>query len=116
LANPFPNNTILPDGNNIQRYNPLLLFKDFYGKGTLLTDNTLMTNADTFFLASKDLIQNPINPFTGSVMEQKKDNGVTIATTIPMPGKYVFDIDKDDWLHVKDNIFEVSNWQLVENP
>ena len=45
-------------------YNPILLFKDFNKKGVLITDPSVMTNADVPIIASKDVIQNPINFYT----------------------------------------------------
>jgi len=116
LSSPFHNNIVLPDGKPVQTYNPLLLFKDFNAHGRPVTDNVFMTNADTIFLAAGGIIPNLINPFTGSVMEQQKKDGVTIVTKSSWMPKYILDVDKNNWLHVQDNIFEVSNWKAVEKP
>ena len=45
-------------------YNPLLLVKDFGSRGFHI-DDRFMTNADTPSLALEDLLENPVNPFTG---------------------------------------------------
>lgn len=47
--------------------NPLLLVKDFNSKEFTIS-NEFMTNADTPTLAVDNLIRNPINPFTGRVI------------------------------------------------
>jgi len=67
-------------------------------------------------LATKDIIPNPVNPFTEKTLEAKKDNGVTITSsqnfTKPQH-KYGYDIDFSEWLHVKENIFDSRNWRKV---
>jgi len=116
----FPNNILLPNGDCVQTYNPLLLVKDFYAEGPLLTDNAFMTNADVPLLALKDIIDKPKNPFTGIPLQSVKEQGVTITTASRLfnPAhhpKYRFDIKKDEWLFVHDNIFESANWQHAEH-
>ena len=53
--------------------NPLFLVKDFNSKEFTIS-NEFMTNADTPTLAVDNLIRNPINPFTGRVVnnDEKK--------------------------------------------
>ena len=45
-------------------YNPVLMVKDFGGRG-FTTDESFMTNADTPVIAFSGLIDHPVNPFTG---------------------------------------------------
>ena len=98
-----------------EAYNPLLLVKDFNSHGPLKTDMSFMTNADVPVLAAKNIISNPVNPFTKNplTMDPKK-NGVTITTNnVFMPyqhGKYQFRITDDQWVSVHDNIFDPANW------
>ena len=47
--------------SGMEPYNPLLMYKDFNDKGELEISEELMTNADTLFLAMKDLINTDIN-------------------------------------------------------
>ncbi len=49
---------------NKEIYMPLLLMKDFNSE-ELTYDNTFMTNADVPTLAFKDVVENPVNPYTG---------------------------------------------------
>lgn len=96
-------------------FNPLLLVKDFNSKGTIKTDNTLMTNADTIFLAKEGLNLSDINPFTNKKLEQKKDsvtvwmgyNGESSVSNIRP--KTTFTLEKG--YIVKDNLFEPDNWK-----
>ena len=75
-----------------------------------------MTNADTPYLAMKDIISNPVNPFTGkAISDQPKKNGVKVFTsthwnpsnntgTAYLPG---------DWYSVKDSIWKKENWKYL---
>jgi hypothetical protein len=65
---------------NVDNYNPLLMVKDFNASGTLITDNTFMSNADVPVLAFKDIIGGPVNPFTGvKVTNEAKKSPLYIA-------------------------------------
>ena len=105
----YPGNNILPDGNYLARYHVLLLVKDFNSRGELLTDNSFMSNADTPSLAMKGLIENPVNPFSGNPVIAEKENGITLTTSSQLQ----FTLKNDQWLHVKDDIFDLSNWKQV---
>ena len=45
-------------------YNPVLFVKDFGASGEYTVDDSFMTNADTPYLATYGLIEDPVNPFT----------------------------------------------------
>ena len=53
--------------NDTLNYKAMLLVKDFDCQ-ELTTDTTFMTNADTPTLAFSGLIENPVNPFTGKLI------------------------------------------------
>ena len=111
-------NTLLPTGDLLNGFMPLLMFKDFNSAGSLTTDNTFMTNADVPFLVLKDIIMDPVNPFTNRPMVPDKDNGVIITTSHKWNsgdhGRFEFNIKPDEWLHVRDNIFDIANWKTAE--
>ena len=75
-----------------------------------------MTNADTPTLAFKDVIENPVNPFTGkAVSSESKQAGVLITTDdIFMPhhssSSFIYSAKPDSWYRIKDNIFIDKNW------
>jgi YidC/Oxa1 family membrane protein insertase len=114
----------LPDGSNLQSYHPLLMVKDFYSEGDEQAndkhkiDNSFMTNADTIFFALKDIVENPVNPFTSQPLQPRKADGANIVTIGALSSynhtKYRYNIGKNNWLHVHDNIFDPANWEKVE--
>jgi hypothetical protein len=74
-------NIILPNGDMSVDYAALLLVKDFYSHGLLSVDDSFMTNADVPLLVLKDIVENPINPWTGNKLTSNKQNGATITTS-----------------------------------
>ncbi|MDR0643261.1 MAG: YidC/Oxa1 family membrane protein insertase [Treponema sp.] len=112
----------LPDGSTLQSYNPLLMFKDFGpedgGPGKMAVDDSFMTNADTVFFALKDIIADPVNPFTNKKLEAGKAEGVKITTIGALSSyrhsKYRYQIRKGQWMGVHSNIFDPANWKPLE--
>ena len=113
------NYVTLPTGGTSQTFNPVLMVKDFNSNGEFETDNTFMTNGDVPLLLLKDIVNEPVNPFTGNKLAADKENGALITTIGALSSrvhtKYQYKIGSDQWLHVKDNIFDVRNWSKV-NP
>jgi YidC/Oxa1 family membrane protein insertase len=106
----YEGNMRLPGGAWLSAFHALLLVKDFGAAGNLVTDNTFMTHGDAPLLAMNGLIENPVNPFSGNPIESKKENGVTVTTA----GTLQFVISNDQWLYVKDNIFNPENWKAIK--
>ena len=115
-ADKIYDNPKLDNGYAKDHLNPLLLVKDFNSDDPLKTDYTFMTNADTPTLAFKDIIENPVNPFTGkTVSSDTKKDGVLVTTDdIFMPhhssSTYTYTVKPDSWYRIKDNIFIDKNW------
>lgn len=109
-------NTKYANGRHKDELHPILLVKDFNSKGPVQTDMTFMSNADVPTLAFKDIVNNPVNPFTGQIVsnEAKKDGVYITSSDIFMPhhnnNDYYFNIKDNEWFKVKDNIFIDSNW------
>jgi YidC/Oxa1 family membrane protein insertase len=104
---------------NVDQFNPLLLVKDFYAEGDMKTDMTFMSNADVPYLALKDQIEKPVNPFTGNEINMKlKESPLYIAMSggihleDPMSTVIILDSKKDYYIH--DNIFDTKNWERAE--
>ncbi|WP_052296130.1 YidC/Oxa1 family membrane protein insertase [Treponema brennaborense] len=102
-----------PDHNH-----PLLFVKDFNATGKLVINNDFMTNADVPALALKDLVEKPINPFTGKEIteikpEDKKASGVVLTHNWRPGGNGIntFKVPQKDWYTIKENIFDAANWQ-----
>ena len=119
ILNTISNNIKIPNGQRIQNYNSLLLVKDFGAEGELKTDMTFMTTADVPIIAAKDIAgAEPCNPWTGKPLRPEKKDGVIIATSILWDPahhfKNRFNISADEWLKVRDNIFDKDKWSRVE--
>ncbi|MFP3089885.1 YidC/Oxa1 family membrane protein insertase [Treponema sp. TIM-1] len=104
---------------NVDQFNPLLMVKDFNAKGNLKTDMTFMSNADVPYLAVKDQIEGPINPFTGKGIDteaKKSPLYIAISGSIhladPMTTTFMLDPKKDYYVHT--NIFDPANWERAE--
>jgi YidC/Oxa1 family membrane protein insertase len=107
----FQNNYVLP-------YNPILLFKDFGGNEPLKINNDFMTNADVPFLALKDIVENPINPFTSEPLTPDKNNGIYIfaegrTNTSFYTGTTCLE-DNSKFFYVHDSIFDNKNWSELK--
>jgi YidC/Oxa1 family membrane protein insertase len=107
----FQNNRVLP-------YNPILLFKDFDKHGELEVDMEFMTNADAPLLAVRDIIENPVNPFTGNYLEPDKNGGVYLYTEGNSNTNYYNGdnclVDTSKFYHVRESIFESKNWKELQ--
>ena len=91
------------------------MVKDFNSRGSLKTDHTFMTNADTPYLATKDVIDGAKNPFTNSPFEVTDKNSYMKVATAPAESTRIrhhtqFSVADDEWYTVKDNIYEKKNW------
>lgn len=110
------NDFILLSGEDISFYYPLLMVKDFNSKEFTISEE-LMTNGDVPTLAVKDIIEEPLNPFTGKMIDSsektahdpyvftshdciiEENNGNTF-----IPG---------NWYTVHDDMRDPDNWELV---
>lgn len=97
------------------RFNAFLMVKDFSSRGRLKADMTFMTNADVPALATDDLIENPVNPFTGNpINSDAKESPLYIVMSgdqiLDKGGQYVFSMDTSLDYYVSENIFEDKNW------
>ncbi len=116
--NQFPEYRFGKEGyEDVMNFNPLLLVKDFNCNASE-TDRQFMTNADVPAIAFRDLIENPVNPFTGKLINSdgKKDaeqyvfrtgyiNILEYTGTQLLPGVW-YSIQGDD-------IFTISNWKKI---
>lgn len=101
-----------------QRYNPLLMVKDFGSKEYTASDE-FMTNADVPVLVFDELVENPVNPFTGNaVTNDAKYEGAQLINTsrhyhifADHPNKKTFNLSDGQWWSVSGNIFKKKNWK-----
>ncbi|MCR5671126.1 MAG: YidC/Oxa1 family membrane protein insertase [Butyrivibrio sp.] len=112
--------TKLSDDLNIERYNPLLLVKDFDASG-FTTSDEFMTNADVPTMAMEGLIDNPVNPFTGNPVNSDKKKEKQYVTTskksVVMDNDgNTFDNSDATWYEVTPgDIFDANNWKKVDD-
>jgi YidC/Oxa1 family membrane protein insertase len=102
-----------------EELNPLLLIKDFDDNFPLKTDNSFMTNADVPSFAFKGIIEDPVNPFTGNLVNSNAKQGILKITTSSkwMPNIHnanTFKIEPDEWYTVHTNIFDAGNWKKLD--
>lgn len=101
-----------------EAFAPLLMVKDFGSRGDLKTSEEFMTNADTPYLATKDLVNDPVNPFTGkTITDQGKKGTITVFHSnnwnIRNNNGYVY--QPGDWFSLKDSIWKKENWGYLGN-
>ena len=107
----------LTDG---QRFNCLLMVKDFNAKNEFTRSDEFMTNADTPILAMDGIIENPVNPFTGNATtnEEKYAHPQIVTTSKNWRVDNRDDVTqllskKETWLTVEDNIFDPNSWTVI---
>lgn len=105
---------------DIQAYSPLLLVKDFNAEGFSISDE-YMTNADVPTLAVKDIISNPINPFTNKLITNidKYNKNMKVTTSglynITTNNGNVFDTSDSSWYEVTPgDITDANNWKRCD--
>lgn len=96
-------------------YNPLLMMKDFNQHGFTVNEE-LMTNADTPMLAMRGLITEPINPFTGNVINDQTKH----SNELVVFANYDASISGDrttyseyDWYGVHGDVRDGNNWRFL---
>ena len=108
-------------GFSTLQYNPLLLVKDFDDKGFKVSGD-FMTHADTVYLATKDLIDNPTNPYTGNaISDDYKDRNKFYVAGEMIPWEPTY--HREDTRHETSNrnfmalegknIWDIFKWNLI---
>ncbi len=104
-------------GDSMEYFLPLLLVKDYDATGFNVSDE-FMTNADVAALASGGIIENPVNPFTGNMLDghEKKEGDPVIFlsqefSVVTNNGNQFL---PGDWyvLH-NGRPYEIGNWEYI---
>ncbi len=101
---------------DISSFYPLLMVKDFDSK-EFVTSEEFMTNGDVPTLAMKDIIEDPVNPFTGKAINSDEKT----AHKQYVSSSWEWDIEINNgttylpskWYSVHDDMREVDNWELI---
>lgn len=97
-------------------YFPLLMVKDFGSKGFEF-NSQFMTNADVPALAVKDIIENPINPFTSkriSMDDKAREQFIIESSAYEFRYNTGEQFQSARWYGVKNNIWDKNNWRLAK--
>jgi len=101
---------------NPDQFNAFLMVKDFNSSDEIKTDFTFMSNADIPSITLENIVNNPINPFTGnSISTEMKKEPLYInmyRSTHHTPGNdNQFGVNPEKDYYVHDNIFIKENWK-----
>ena len=114
----FPDE-VFDDRLDVEGFNPLLMVKDYDSHG-FETSPEFMTNGDVPMIATKNLADKVVNPFTGAVLDDSEklahEQVVTTSTNLNPEenNSYVYDTSDAPWYAVHDNIFDLGNWRRLE--
>ena len=107
---------VLEDGFDIERNYALLMVKDFDSEG-FETSEEFMTCADVPALAVEDVIEEPINPFTGEKIghgdKAEKEQYVIISIDHDIYVNNGTQFLPARWYAVQDDMRKPENWKLV---
>ena len=114
LQNPYLTNFEM---ENYMPYNALLMVKDFNQNDNIKINYDFMTNAEVPYIATKNIIKTPKNPFSGKILMNKKEKSMIIKTDtnwqpVYYLGKEKILNDKNRFNYVKDNPMEEKNWKV----
>ena len=104
-------------GRALDYFYPMLMVKDFNSKG-FKNSNEFMTNADVPTLATQDLIESPVNPFTGKLINTQEK--ITHEQYLIMSWEYSINENNgytyfpSTWITVKDDIWNPDNWRYID--
>ena len=95
-----------------------LLVKDFNSRGSLKKDNQFMTNADTPYIATKDIIKDAKNPFTNNpfYVGNKEDYiKISVSAGEKTNNRYhkQYSTKDSEWVTVHDDIYNNDNWSYL---
>ena len=100
---------------DVSRYNALLMVKDFGSTG-FTTSSEFMTNADVATLSVAGLIENPVNPFTGKLIDNSEkyahDQLIIRSQDWGVVRNQGNTFRACEWATVRDNLWDPANWSF----
>lgn len=102
---------------NVEKYYPMLLVKDFNSTEFTVSEE-FMTIADVPTIAVKDLIDNPVNPFTGKVITNAEKTAH--EQYIILSDEWDITVNNGNtflpsrWARVKDDLWNKENWEYYD--
>ncbi|MBR3251761.1 MAG: YidC/Oxa1 family membrane protein insertase [Erysipelotrichaceae bacterium] len=115
----YLNEDLITSFDDVMSFNALLMVKDYNSK-EFSVDNSFMTVADVPYLATEEIIEKPVNVFTGKEIEKmEKENTVFNVfasrihdTNVNNGTQFI----EDKWYSVHDNCLDTENWKEIEDP
>ena len=103
---------------DLEYYYPLLMVKDFDSEG-FTTSDTFMTHADVPTLAMEELIQAPVNPFTGKAVNNDEkyahDQYIIMSSDWGITENSGNTFLPAQWASVKENLWDLNNWTFFDD-
>ena len=103
--------------NDVSLYFPLFMAKDF-NSTEFTTSTEFMTNADVPTLAFKDLIQNPVNPFTNKPINSNEKTAHRQYVIKSLDWNVNVNNGKtflpSQWCSVEDDIWDKNDWEFYD--
>lgn len=100
-------------GDNIAKYFPLLMVKDFDSHG-FEQSHEFMTNADVPTLATENLVENAVNPFTGKPINSDEKTAHEQYVSLSLDWKVYENnagtFSASRWASVSEDIWDEDNW------
>ena len=114
----FDNMIFDNDQLDVERFNPLLLVKDFNCTEFNISSE-FMTNGDVPTILCSGVIKDPVNPFTGCAINNDVKHDPLFVTTSwktvnLTPDSPMFQTEDAPWYTVQGSIFSENNWKKVE--
>ncbi len=115
-------NVQLAGGDDATAMNPLLMVKDFYSEGELVSSDEFMTNADVPSLSVEGIVDDPVNPFTGNSINMDMKKGELEVPFSVLSKIDIFHVEKNgafldvsdrNVYTVHDGIFDDASWKLI---
>ena len=102
---------------DLEIFYPLLMVKDFDSE-EFVTSDEFMTQADIPTIAVDDIIENPVNPFTGKEISNEykytQDLYVLASADVTVSKNNGYQFLPGKWYKISDNIWDIANWKLID--
>jgi len=102
---------------DIGNYFPLLMVKDFGSTGFVMSDE-FMTNADVPSIAAKDVIADPVNPFTKKPLDSSEkfahDQFIMTSKDWSVNTNNGNTFNPSSWAVVTNNIWDREDWVFID--
>lgn len=113
-----PDDLVLDDKYNIMDVIPVLFYKDFNSSGDYNVSDEFMTHADVPTLAVQNLLDDPVNPFTGKAIDNSEktahDQLISFSGDWDVLTNNGNTFSESDWYSIHDNVYDLNNWEVYD--